>query len=123
MRQLLLIIIGVSLFISCDNTTKTKAISEEVKIIPHPKELSVTKNMLLLSENSKTYSSNEDLKALLQLFHSEIFKLTGIKMESCGVDNREPQWQSKELGVRRGRGRGPFCGFGIGRDAGFREQS
>ncbi len=88
MKRYLISLVILVLMLSCDNTTQVRNFSMEVSVLPHPKEISTSKNSLFLSGMSKTYSSKKELQLLLQLFGSELEKLTGINVEATKDKNR-----------------------------------
>ncbi len=76
---------------SCDKTThvRNSNVDVDVAVLPHPKEITLSENTLFLSSLSKTYSSHEELQPLLQLFESEVKKLTGITIEPTKEKNKK----------------------------------
>ncbi len=91
MKKNLIIICIIVLMPSCDKTThvRNSNVDVDVAVLPHPKEITLSENTLFLSSLSKTYSSHEELQPLLQLFESEVKKLTGITIEPTKEKNKK----------------------------------
>jgi len=87
MRQSIILISFIIFLASCDKTTQIEPGSEVISLLPYPKEISPSTNMVSLSNNSKMYSPNEIIQPLLQLFQSELKMLTGFTIESSNIKN------------------------------------
>lgn len=74
--------------ISCsDSTTQLVDKDIAINVLPVPKLLDQTHDGLMLSRESRSYTSNESLAPLLVLFNEEIEKVTGLKVESTNINN------------------------------------
>lgn len=66
---------------SCDNSTQIIEKKQETHLLPQPKELITSSQTLILTAESKSFSPNEKIGDLLQLFSNELELITGIKLE------------------------------------------
>ncbi|MDX2445467.1 MAG: glycoside hydrolase family 20 zincin-like fold domain-containing protein, partial [Bacteroidales bacterium] len=89
MKNYPIIISIIVLMTSCDKTTQVRNSTVDVAVLPHPKEITISENTLFLSSESNIHSSQEELQPLLQLFESEVKKLTGITIEPTKVKNQK----------------------------------
>ncbi len=87
MKNYLLILPLISVLSACDNTTEIVDSSNTVAILPQPKELVISEKGVVLSESSKMYSSEVELQPLLQLFGTELHRLTGVSLETTSGKN------------------------------------
>ncbi|MBD0778648.1 family 20 glycosylhydrolase [Maribacter sp. ANRC-HE7] len=87
--RILSITIFMLFFISCDQTTSFKKEDFDTNIIPQPKMIDKGSGVLLLSGQSKLYSPQSDVYPLLDLFISEINKITNIELGTTDTNNHE----------------------------------
>lgn len=77
MKKFLAVSLTLLLF-SCDNSTNSIQVENNVNLVPVPKELTVFNELLLLTRGSALYSNDARVQPYLEIFSSEIRKLTGI---------------------------------------------
>ncbi|TGV04612.1 family 20 glycosylhydrolase [Flavivirga rizhaonensis] len=87
-KQFMLLFTIIIVSVSCDRSTEKKPFSGDITILPSPKEISETSSQVFLLAQSEMYSSNADVKPLLEIFQEEIHDLTGVNLEISEEKNK-----------------------------------
>ncbi len=88
MKKYFLFLIGIFFLSSCDQTSRIVEGESKNQILPHPKEISVNDQILVLSDDSRLYAENEELYPLLRLFSLELEKLSGHSIQLTSLNDR-----------------------------------
>ncbi|MEL6591806.1 MAG: family 20 glycosylhydrolase, partial [Bacteroidota bacterium] len=80
-RTLSLILLSI-LFLACDQSTYLVEESMPVNILPTPKQISQSEQVLVLSETSSILASDPSLLPLAQLFSDELQSLQGFQLKA-----------------------------------------
>lgn len=71
----------LALFSACDSTIHFEDGASAINLLPAPKEVTVAEKTVVLSTNSRSYTADEELQPLLNLFTEEVEKVAGLKIE------------------------------------------
>ena len=85
-KRLTFLAIAILSLSSCDNTTRKVTVNQEPIVLPHPEAISMTGGSIALTRSSRLYSPHEELKPLLELLDSELYKITGNRL---GISSKE----------------------------------
>lgn len=89
MRQIVSLAFFMLLFIACDQTTTVKTKDLEASVVPYPKTIDKGNEVLVLSDQSKLYSPQAEVYPLLDLFISEVQKITNSTLVTTETNNHE----------------------------------
>ena len=75
--------------VGCDQTTTTSELQKGVNLIPFPKEIIASQNILIFSEQSRIHVPSDALVEVAVLMRSEIQLITGIQL---GMDREKSKY-------------------------------
>ncbi|NPD44010.1 MULTISPECIES: glycoside hydrolase family 20 zincin-like fold domain-containing protein [unclassified Lentimicrobium] len=81
MKNFILFFSLLLIFISCDSSNLVIEQKLEIRLLPQLKELIASTQTLILTAESKSFSPNEEIGGLLQLFSEKLELITGLKLE------------------------------------------
>ena len=79
MTKILGLLSVLFLLISCDTSTTIRDHQNELHLIPYPKEINLSNQILLLSSASQLYSADPALLSLAELFAGDLERLCGFR--------------------------------------------
>ncbi len=81
MKNMIILFSLILILASCDNSSQTQEQEHKTHLLPQPKQLQKQDQILILTADSRSFSSNDQIRELLQLFSEELNLIVGHNLE------------------------------------------